>query len=339
VAGFVFLQPGISCTDRKSLCIYTCSMNNLSLDLGNIERAARVIDPVFLNSPQYVDEQLCTALGRRVLVKLETLNPIRSFKGRGADFCLQGLQGTRKVVCASAGNFGQAVAYAGRKRGIAVEVFVSTDANPIKVARMKSFGAAVTAAGPDFDSAKQHARQYADQHPGSVFIEDGDDVAISEGAGTIAIELLKGGTLDTLVVPVGDGALITGIAAWIKEHSPKTRVIGVCPSGAPAMFESWRAGKAVITMNSSTIADGIAVQVPVAIALERMKSLVDDLVLVDDAQMLDAMRLAASTLGIVLEPSGAAGLAAIRAHDFPGDQLATILTGSNIHPDLLTKII
>jgi threonine dehydratase len=314
-------------------------MKAADLDLGNIERAARVIDPVFLNSPQYVDEQLCSVLGRRVLVKLETVNPIRSFKGRGADFCLQGLKGTKKVVCASAGNFGQAIAYAGRKRGIAVEVFVSTDANPAKVARMRSFGAMVTAAGPDFDSAKQHARQYADQHPGCVFIEDGDDVAISEGAGTIGVEFLRAGVLDIIIVPLGDGALITGIAAWIKAHSPKTKIIGVCPSGAPAMFESWRAGKIIITKDSTTIADGIAVQVPVAIALERMKALVDDLVLVDDTQLLDAMCLAASTLGVVLEPSGAAGLAAIRAHDFPGDQLATVLTGSNIHPDLLARIV
>ena len=313
-------------------------MKSVDLDLGNIARAAGVIDPVFLNSPQYVDEQLSAELGRRVLVKVETLNPIRSFKGRGADFCLQGLKGAQKVVCASAGNFGQAVAYAGRKRGIAIEVFVSTDANPVKVARMKSFGATVTAAGPDFDTAKQRAREYAGHHAGCMFIEDGDHPAISEGAGTIGIELLQAGVLDTIVIPVGDGALITGIAAWVKEHSPNTKIIGVCPSGAPAMLESWRAGKTVITQRSSTIADGIAVQVPVAIALERM-SLVDDLVLVDDQQLLEAMRLAASTLGVVLEPSGAAGLAAIRAHDFPGHQLATILTGSNIHPDLLAKIV
>lgn len=314
-------------------------MKNLDVDLANIERAASVIDPVFLNSPQYIDEQFCAALGRRVLVKLETVNPIRSFKGRGADFCLQGLKGAQKVVCASAGNFGQAIAYAGRKRGIAVEVFVSTDANPVKVARMKSFGATVTAAGTDFDAAKQHAKTYADQHAGSVFIEDGEDPAITEGAGTIAIELLRAGTWDTIVVPVGDGALITGIAAWVKEHSRKTNIIGVCPSGASAMFESWRAGKPITVEGGTTIADGIAVHVPVPKAVERMMGLVDDMVLVDDSQLLDAMRLASRTLGVILEPSGAAGLAAIRVHKLPGDALATILTGSNIHPELMSKIV
>ena len=106
------------------------------LKLENIEEAARVIDPVFLNSPQFEDEQLCAALGRRVVVKVETANPIRSFKGRGADYLFRKLDAKMTVVCASAGNFGQAVAYAGRSRGMAVEVFVPTDVNPIKVKRM-----------------------------------------------------------------------------------------------------------------------------------------------------------------------------------------------------------
>src|SRR5581483_11015364 len=148
-------------------------MSAPDISLENIERAARVIDPVFRDSPQFVDEQLCAALGRRIVVKVETLNPIRSFKGRGADFFVQDLQDARKLVCASAGNFGQAMAYVGRHRGIDVEVFVAADANPIKVDRMRAFNATVTVGGPDFDSAKQAARQYADRNPGCVFVEDG----------------------------------------------------------------------------------------------------------------------------------------------------------------------
>ncbi len=313
-------------------------MSAPDLNLENIERAARIIDPVFRDSPQFVDEQLCAALGRRVLVKVETLNPIRSFKGRGADFFVQDLKNVRKLVCASAGNFGQAMAYVGRNRGIAVEVFVAADANPVKVDRMRAFGATVTAGGPTFDSAKQTARQYSDRHPGCRFVEDGDEIAITEGAGTIGIEILRSFAPDTIVVPLGDGALITGIAAWVKEHSSRTKIIGVCPSGAAAMFESWRAGRIISTGKSDTIADGIAVTAPVPKALERMRSVVDDLVLVSDAQMMEAMRLAAATLGLILEPSGAAGLAAISVHKFPGDQLATILTGSNIRPDHLAQI-
>src|SRR5579864_4683339 len=314
------------------------SATTTDLKLANIEQAARVIDPVFLNSPQYVDEQLCTALGRRTIVKVETANPIRSFKGRGSDFALRALDAKLKVICASAGNFGQAVAYAGRSRGMTVEVFVPSDVNPIKVKRMESFGAKVTISGVDFDSAKQNARNEAAARSDSVFVEDGEDPAISEGAGTIGRELLRLGEIDTFVIPVGDGALITGIGAWVKQHSPKSRIIGVCPSGAPAMAQSWRAGRVVTLSSANTIADGISVTAPVVQSLERMRSLVDDIVLVEDLQLLEGMRLAISTLGIILEPSGAAGLAAIRAHDLPGDRLATVLTGGNAHPDLLAKM-
>jgi threonine dehydratase len=310
----------------------------MDLSLANIERAATTIDPVFRNSPQFVDDQLSAALGRRTIVKVETANPIRSFKGRGADFLLRKFDPKQKAVCASAGNFGQALAYAGRSRGIAVEVFVPTDANPLKMARMRSFGAVVNAVGADFDAAKEHARACVSQQPGCVFVEDGDDPAICEGAGTIGVELLTMDNIDTIVLPLGDGALITGVAMWVKAHSPRTKIVGVCPTGAAAMLASWRAGKAISTPTADTIADGISVRIPVAKSVERMKDLVDDIVLVDDSQLLDAMRISASTLGLLLEPAGAAGLAAIRGHQLPGDQLATVLTGSNVHPNLIAKL-
>ena len=310
-------------------------MPTADLRLENIERAARLIDPVFRNSPQFVDEQLCRALGHRVMVKVETANPIRSFKGRGSDFLIHDLDPRQKVVCASAGNFGQAIAYSARTRGMAAEVFVAADANPLKLDRIRSFGAGVTVGGADFDAAKRQARAYADQHSGCVFVEDGEDPAITEGAGTIAVELLQSGPFDAILVPLGDGALVTGIALWMKHHSPQTKILGVCASGSPAMLHSWRAGKSLPSVTMNTIADGIAVRIPISKAVERMQGLVDDIVLVDDAQMLEAMRLAAGTLGIILEPSGAAGLAAIRAHAPAGDRLATVLTGGNIHPSLL----
>lgn len=321
---------------------YQFMMDNttsIDLSLDNIERAASTIDPVFRGTPQFVDEQLCAVLGRRTIVKVETANPIRSFKGRGADFLVRGLDPRQKIVCASAGNFGQGMAYAGRARGLAVEVFVASDVNPSKVARMKSLGATVTLVGGDFDIAKEDARRYADQQPGCVFVEDGDDPAISEGAGTIGVELLKAGTIDTIVLPVGDGALITGVATWVKQHSPQTRIVGVCPSGGAAMFESWRAGRPIAIEKVDTIADGIAVRVPVPRAVELIKKLVDEMVLVSDSQLLDAMRMAGSTLGLLLEPSGAAGLAAIRAHTLAGEQLATVLTGSNVHPELMARML
>ncbi|WP_236570395.1 pyridoxal-phosphate dependent enzyme [Streptomyces mexicanus] len=122
----------------------------MDLDVARIENAVQVIDPVFLNTPQYLDEQLCSALGdRAVTVKVETANPVRSFKGRGADLMLSTLAPGTPVVCASSGNFGQAVAYAGRARGMPVVVFVPETVNPVKRGRMETFGARVIAAGAD----------------------------------------------------------------------------------------------------------------------------------------------------------------------------------------------
>jgi threonine dehydratase len=242
------------------------------------------------------------------------------------------------------------LAYAGRSRGIAVEVFAANDANPAKVDRMRSLGARVTLAGADFDAAKQNARQYAAGHPDCLFVEDGADDAITEGAGTIALEVVAAGAIDAVVVPLGDGALITGIAAWMKFRSPRTRIIGVCPTGTPAMLHAWRNARGVPTVSrdmrnlkssdvTHTIADGIAVTAPVPKAVEKIKDLVDDIVLVDDHSLIEAMRLSAFTLGLILEPAGAAGLAAIRVHEIPGERIATILTGSNLHPEMLGRIV
>ena len=316
-----------------------------AVNLANIEKAAQVIDPVFLHSPQYEDGTLNAELGRRVLLKIETANPIRSFKGRGADFFASSLDRKQRIVCASAGNFGQAMAYVGRSRGIAVQVFVASDVNPAKAERMRALGAQVTLGDGNFDAAKESARREAADDAGCIFVEDGAEDAVTEGAGTIGVELLTAGTIDAVVVPLGDGALITGIAAWIKARSAHTRIIGVCPEATPAMLHAWRESRGMPNVPPAaqpaahTIADGIEVRVPVQKAVEKIKSLVDDIVLVDDDALIEAMRLSVSTLGLVLEPSGAAGLAAIRRHELPGERLATILTGSNIHPQMLARLV
>jgi threonine dehydratase len=307
----------------------------MDLSLARIEEAARRIDPVFLHSPQYADEQLDKALDRHVFVKVETANPLRSFKGRGADFFIDGVDARRKLVCSSTGNFGQAIAYAARRRGIAAEIFVPETINPTKLARMQSFGARVTTVGCDSAAAEAEARAYAATAADTVYVEDGRETAIAEGAGTIGLELLDAGPFDTVVVPVGDGALISGIALVMKERAPNTRIIGVCASGAPCMALSWRAGHPVATDRSDTIAEGIEVRVPVPESVARLRVLVDDMVLVDDASLLDAMRLAADALGLLLEPSGAAGLAALRDHDLSGQRVTTVLTGSNVRPEHL----
>jgi threonine dehydratase len=305
------------------------------LSLEHIEEASRVIDPVFTNTPQFVAETLSGHLGFRLICKVETCNPIRSFKGRGADYFVHRMgDESQYLVCASAGNFGQGLAYATRKRGIPLVVFASENANPLKVERMRQLGADVRIQGFDFDAAKAAAREFA-QKERLRFVEDGLESAISEGAGTIALELCRfAEPIHALLVPLGNGALITGIARWMKAHSPRTRIIGVCAVGAPAMQHSWRSHSVVTTESATTIADGIAVRIPVPQAVEDMKGLVDDVVLVEDDVIVEAMDLILTELGLIVEAAGAAGVAAAMTYaELLRDSLvATPLCGGNVNP-------
>ena len=315
----------------------TSSVHRLSLE--RIEQAARIIDPVFLHSPQFVCEPLSDELGVRLLLKIETLNPLRSFKGRGAAYCVSQLPADARIVCASAGNFGQAMAYACRKRGLALTVYASVNANPFKVERMRALGANVALFGEDFDAAKIEAKRFA-SHTGARMIEDSLDPATGEGAGTIGLELLASPErLETLLVPLGNGAMLGGIARVIKARSPETRVIAVQSTGAPAMVESWRAGRVIVHERMETIADGIGVRVPVPEALADLHGLVDDALLVRDETIIAAMRLLHRYAGVVVEPSGAVGVAAILEH--PGmfhDQLVgTIICGGNLTVEQMGK--
>jgi threonine dehydratase len=302
-----------------------------SISVDRIRQAAGVIDRVFLNSPQYECEPLSKRLGVSTVLKVETANPIRSFKGRGTDFLLHELVAPDNgFVCASAGNFGQGMAYACRKRGIPLTVFASNGASPLKIERMRSLGAKIELEVGDFDKAKDAAKRHAAEH-GQIFIEDGKLGAIAEGAGTMAVELTELEPLDAVFVPLGNGSLVNGVGTWIKHASPKTRIVAVCAEGAPSMAISWRERRAV-DAPSSSIADGIAVRVPVPEAVEIMARTVDDVVLVSDAAMLGWMRHALADTGLVVEPSAAAGLAAIAggAAALKGKRAAAILTGGNL---------
>jgi threonine dehydratase len=204
-------------------------INHSDLDPARIAAAATVIDPVFLHSPQYVDGPLSRHLGRRILVKDETRNPLRSFKGRGADFLASGISPGRHLVCASSGNFGQAMAYAARSHGHRCSVFLEAGSSPIAQERIRGLGAEVRLIEGDDAAVKHASRRYAAAANGRVLVRDGQEAAIAEGAGTIGLELVGAGALDAVIVPVGDGALISGVGCAIKRHAPATRVIGVLP--------------------------------------------------------------------------------------------------------------
>ncbi len=277
-----------------------------SISIAGIQDAANVIDRVFRDTPQFVCEPLSDQLGVTTILKVETINPIRSFKGRGTDYLLHRLgPQPNGIVCASAGNFGQGMAFAARKRGEPMTIFAAVSANPFKVERMRALGATVVLEGKDFDEAKDGALQHASR-TGAFYVEDGLLGPISEGAGTIACELERmDGTLDACFVPLGNG---------------------------PAMEMSWRAGTPISTPTMDTIADGIAVRVPVQEALEIMRKTVDDVMLVTDDEIVDGMRLVHRGAGLVVEPAGAAGIAAIakRRKDFAGKRVAVVLTGGNV---------
>lgn len=296
----------------------------------------RVIDPMFLNSPLVTSEVLNEILGCHLAVKVETVNPIRSFKGRGASLFVQtGLPNdANELVASSAGNFGQGLAHAARRAGRQLTVYAATTANPDKVDAMRRLGATVVLEGVDFDAAKLAATTFASS-TGSYLVVDGNEPAIAEGAGTIALEMLQqwtGGLFEFVVVPLGNGALATGVGAWLKHASPTTDVVAVAAKGAPSMSISWRECKFIETATANTIADGIAVRVPVPYALDTMEDTVDAVVEVNDDSLVAAMRLVHRYLGLVVEPAGVAGIAAMLAEParWAGRTVGTVLCGSNI---------
>ena len=311
-------------------------MSATRIRLDRIEHAGTVIDPVFLNSPQLAFKPLSQAVGCDLTLKIETLNPIRCFKGRGADLLLGDAAAAgdrRPIMCASAGNFGQAMAYSGGTRGFEVVVYAAESASPLKIARMRDLGAEVRLHGADFDTAKSEAKRIAAE-TGARMVEDSKDVETAEGAGTIGLELTAAGqpSLDAVVIPLGNGAMINGIATAIKARSPATEVIAVQSEGAPAMIESWRSNKFIESESVNTIADGIAVRVPVQEALDDMRGIVDDGLLVSDDETITAMQLIHEQAGLVAEPSGAIGVAAVARHRerFDGKRVATVICGSNL---------
>jgi threonine dehydratase len=299
----------------------------VDLSTARIEAAPAHIDPVFLDTPQFVDERLGAELQREVVVKVETLNPIGSFKGRGTSLLARELDPDLIWVCSTAGNFGQGLAYAARQHGATVHVFVSTDVPAAKVARMRALGARVDVG----DDPEASAREYAAEAEHRILILDGFDPAIAEGAGTIGLELARAGEIDTAIVQLGDGALITGIACWLKSVAPQTRIVGVCATGAPAMAESFAAGRPISVVGTGTIATALAITDPVPESFWRVVALVDEVVLVDDDDLREAMVLVADSLGVLVEPTGAAGVAALRRHGaaLAGDRVAVILTGAS----------
>lgn len=311
----------------------------MRLIFEHVQKSVLDIDPVFLNSPQFECEPLGAILGVSLTLKVETLNPIRSFKGRGASCCVARLPDGGPIVCASAGNFGQAMAYACRARRRPLIVYAGASANSLKIDRMRALGAEVRLAGIDFDDAKLEARHFA-RESGLRFVEDGLEIATAEGAGTIGLEL-SALPLDALLVPLGNGALLAGVALAFRNLSPSTKIVAVQAAGAPAMTESLRSGTLVTHRTMNTIADGIAVRIPIPEALDDLRGLVDEMMLVEEGSILQGMKLIHQHAGAVVEPSGAVGVAALLENSkmFAGSRVGTILCGGNLTPEQMQECL
>ncbi|MFV0307293.1 MAG: threonine/serine dehydratase [Desertimonas sp.] len=312
----------------------------MRLDIARIEAARRRIGAEFLSTPQYVDTYLSEALGCRVVLKVETLNTIRCFKGRGVDAALSALDGIddddrrRHVVAASAGNLGQALAYCGRRRGLAVTVTASAAANPIKLARMTSLGADVRLVDGPIEAALAAAEEFA-RRTRATLIEDSKNLETCAGAGTIGLELAEGAiTPDIVLTSLGAGAMATGIGVAIRGRLPGVEVLTVQPERAAGMTMSWRAGHVVDAGPPSTIADGVAGRYVIPEVLGDLLAVADDALLVRETSIIEAMRLLYECAGLVVEPAAALGAASIledRAR-FRDATVATVLCGSNVDP-------
>jgi threonine dehydratase len=313
----------------------------IRLEFEHIRAARLRIPPEFRNSAQFVSDHLSAVAGRTVVVKVETVNPIGSFKGRGAWLAVEKLveaglaTAEHGIVVASTGNFGQAIAYAGRAMRVPVTVFAGLDGNPRKLARIDRLGATVRQEGHDFDAAREISAAFAED-TGQSLVVDSQDIWTAIGAGTLAVELTDAigrGELPRVVsayIPVGNGALIAGVGAWFRHASMTTRVIGVQSEAAPSMTLSWRAGKPIETETATTRAGGISTRVPVPEALEMMDGVVDDMLLVSEQALVDAQAVLQDALGVTAELASAASWAGMIASPPTIDGAVFILvTGSN----------
>ncbi|ATY15407.1 threonine dehydratase [Amycolatopsis sp. AA4] len=304
------------------------------LDTARIRAARQRIDPVFLDTPLYRCEGLERDLGCAVSIKLETANPVRSFKARGTEVVASALADNRAsaVVCASAGNLGQALAWSGRGRGLDVTVVASRFAPAAKLARIRELDARLELVDGDIETARERAAAIA-RHDGIRLVEDSLDLETCEGAATIGLELADAApAFDAVLIALGGGALATGVGHVLKERAPEVEVLCVQPLGAPAMTRSWHQRRVVTTDSTDTIADGVAGRFPIPAVLNDLLLVADDAVLVQEASIIAGMRLLLDRAGLVVEPSAALGIAAIlenRAR-FTGRHVVTIVCGSNV---------
>ena len=312
------------------------------LTLDHIRAAAVRLQGQILQTPCVESRTLSQITGCQVFLKFENLQYTASFKERGACNKLVQLSAeerSRGVVAMSAGNHAQGVAYHAQRLGLRAVIVMPRFTPGVKVERTRGFGAEVVLHGDTLEEARAHAYALAEQQ-GLVFVHPYDDEAIIAGQGTIALEMLaEQPDLDTLVIAVGGGGLISGMATAARALKPDLRIIGVQAERFPAMFNAIKGTH--LPQGSSTIAEGIAVGTPGRLTQAIVRETVDDLLLVDEGDIEQAIVMLLEIEKTLVEGAGAAGLAALLKHPerFAGQKVGLVLCGGNIDPLLLASII
>jgi len=313
--------------------------------LETIKAASKRIADVVVKTPFSYAPILSKISAAEVYLKKENLQVTGAFKIRGAFNKIALLNHNDRaggVVAASAGNHAQGVALSAQHFAVEATIIMPESTPLTKVNGVKRFGAKVILAGSNYDEAYAYALEYAKNHQ-LCFIHPFEDDAVIAGQGTIALEILDScDQLDALLVPVGGGGLISGIATAVKAVNPDIQVIGVSASGAPALKESYELKRAIDSTSVRTIADGIAVRDTSEITLQYMLSCVDDVICVDDEEIASAMLFLLENQKLVVEGAGAVGVAALLHHKLPhleGKNVAVVLSGGNVDVTLLSVII
>jgi threonine dehydratase len=314
-----------------------------------------MLDPVFAGARKFLSQylpqtrliasrSLTEFSEQHVYLKLECELPTGSFKVRGALYAL-GMEmqrrKVREVVASSTGNHGAAVAYAAKLLGIKARVFLPEQNNPVKRANIARLGAEIVENGSvDLAAAFEQASEYA-RETGAYFLNDATDPDLPAGPGTIACEILEQAPeVDAIYVPMGDTALIRGVASAAKQLSSKVKIIGVQSERAPSYFLSWTEGRAIETETCDTIADGLATRTPVSENVAAIRELVDEVVLVSEGEMLGAIGRLLMAEHVVAEPAGAAASAAfLKSLQDNGRTVALLVTGANLSAETLKRVV
>lgn len=317
----------------------------LVINLQDVQNAAENIKSVIRPEPFVKSEALSEIAERDIFLQKSNLQLTGAFKLRGAFNKVANLtekEKTTGVIAASAGNHAQGVAFSAKFFGIRA-VIVMPEATPLlKINGVKTYGAEVILKGDNYDEAYAHAKELCEKE-GLVFVHPFADDKVIAGQGTIAIEMLEANPdLDTIIVPVGGGGLISGVAIAAKALKPSIKIIGVTASGAPAMFESFKAKQPIDSTSVRTIADGIAVRDTSPITLDYILQFVDEIVQVDDEEIASAILFLMEKHKIVVEGAGAVGVAALMHNKLNLanlNNIGVVLSGGNIDVNMLALII